>query len=146
MLRLERWIRRLVRRRSGGERGQAMIMALIALALGSLIITPTLNYMATGVKSTAIHERLTSELYAADAGVGYAMWCLKNDASCDSLITVGDIEVNIAVSTLIELPYGPVVTGDGEHADWMLIYSEVVDNGDDTFTYTINIVNQSESG
>ena len=146
MLRLERWIKRLVRRGNRGERGQAMIMALIALALGSLLITPTLNYMATGVKSTAIHQRLTSELYAADAGVEYAMWCIKNDVPCNSPITVGGIEVNITVSSLTELPYGPAVTGGGEHADWLHISSEVVDNEDNTFTYTVNIANQAESG
>lgn len=146
MLHLERRINKLFKKINGGEQGMAMIMALITLALGALLITPTLNYAATGIKSTAIHKRLTSELYAADAGVEYALWCIKNDVSCNSTITVGGIEVNITVGTLTELPYGPSVTGDGEHVDWLLVSSGVVDNGDGTFTFTVTITNQAESG
>ena len=123
-----------------------MIVALIVMALGTLLITPTLCYVATGVKSAAIHERLTQELYAADAGAEYAMWCIKSDVSCNSTIIVGGREVDITIGELTELPYGPIITGGGDHVDWLLVYSEVVDNGDNTFTYTINISNQAESG
>lgn len=124
----------------------ALVMAMVALLLGALIITPTLNYMVTVLKSVDIHERNTRELYAADAGIEYAIWCVKNDVSCDSPIIVGGLEVNMTVGTLVELPYGPIITGGGDHVDWLLVYSEVTDNGDETFTYTIHISNQAESG
>lgn len=146
MLRLELLINGANRRQNCGERGVALIMALITLALGSLLIVSTLSYAATGIRSTIIHERLTSELYAADAGVEYAMWCIKRDVACNSPISVGGVEVNISVGTLTELPYGPVVTGSEEHVDWLIIYSEITDNGDGTFTYIVHITNQSESG
>jgi len=118
-----------------------MVMALIAFAVGSLVITPTLSYMASGVKSSAIHQRLTGELYAADAGVEYAMWCIKNDESCDTSITVDGITVAITLGELSELPYGPVVTGDGVHADRLQVSSDLVADGDGTtFTHTYNII------
>jgi len=56
-----------------------MIAALILLCLGALMIAPALNYAATGVKSTTIHERRAKEVYAADAGVEYAVWKMKDD-------------------------------------------------------------------
>lgn len=121
-------------------------MALITLALGTILITSTLSYMASVIESVDINEELTQELYGADAGIEYAMWCIKNDVSYNSTITVGGLEVSITIGTLVELPYGPVITGGGEHVDWLLVYSEVTDNGDDTFTYTINISNQAEEG
>ena len=124
----------------------ALVWAMIAMALGTMLITSTLSYMVSGIKSVTINERLTQELYAADAGVEWAMWCIKNDISCNSSITVNGLEVNITVGALIELPYGPVITGGGEHVDWMVVYSEVIDNEDDTFTYIIHIINQAESG
>jgi len=124
----------------------ALVWAMITMALGAMLITSTLSYMVAGIKSITINEELTRELYAADAGVELAMWSIKNDISCNSSITVGGLEVNITVGTLIELPYGPVVTGGGEHVDWILVYSEVIDNEDETFTYIIHIENRSESG
>ena len=62
----------------GQESGMAMIMALIALALGSLMLVPTLDYMLTGLQSTVIQERRTGELYAADAGIEKALWELTS--------------------------------------------------------------------
>jgi len=123
-----------------------MIVALIIMTMGALLITPTLCYVATAAKSTAIHKRLAQELYSAHAGIEYAMWCIKNDMTCDSPIVVNGIPVDISIGTLTELTYGPIITGGGEHVDWLLVYSDVVDNGDNTFFYTVNISNQAESG
>ena len=76
---IKNWTKRLTRILHREEQGMAMIMALIALALGTLMITPTLNHMVAGVKSAGIKERLTGEFYAADAGIEYAIWKVKND-------------------------------------------------------------------
>ena len=73
------WTKLLTRILHRDEQGMAMVMALIALALGTLMITPTLNHMVAGVKSVGIKERLTGEFYAADAGIEYAIWEVKND-------------------------------------------------------------------
>ena len=65
-----RQIRSLATEGYHAEQGMAMIMALIALTLGTLLIVPTLSYAATVIKSAAIYERCTLEIYTADAGVG----------------------------------------------------------------------------
>ena len=64
-----------------GEKGQAFILVLIFLLLGSLIITPLLSYMSTGLKTSHVYEEGNFELYAADAGVEDALWSIKNDVS-----------------------------------------------------------------
>lgn len=142
MLRLGRWVNRLFGR---GEQGQAMVMALIALTLGMLLITPILSYMSTGVKAATVYKRVTSELYAADAGVEYAMWRIKNGLSVNSPITVGGIPVTITVSQLTELPYGPVITGAGIQSWRLQVSTAIVNNGNGTFTYTITVANVGPS-
>lgn len=121
------------------EKGQALILVLILLLLVSLVITPLLTLMSTGLKTSQVFEELTYELYAADAGVEYALWCISNNATANSSITVGGIQVNITVKDEYSLD-GLIVTGEGGHADWLELSSQIVPNGDNvTFTHTCNI-------
>ncbi len=62
-----------------GEEGQAFILVLILLLVGSLIIAPLLAYMGTGVVTGQVFEKKTAELYAADAGIEDAVWQVKYD-------------------------------------------------------------------
>lgn len=61
------------------ESGQAFMIVLAMLALGSLIIIPTLNLSSTSLGYHQEIETNTLETYAADAGVEYAMCKLGND-------------------------------------------------------------------
>ncbi len=63
------------------EKGQAFILVLILLVLGSLIITPLLAYMSSGLIVGQMHVRMTHEAYAADAGVEDAVWQIKTGAA-----------------------------------------------------------------
>ena len=146
MLRVVQLIKNLLSKHNHEESGQIMVLALITLCVGALIITPTSKYMATGAKSTVVQQRLTQEYYAADAGVEYAMWCIRSNTPCNPTITVDGKTVNVTVSTISELPYGPVVTGSSIHADWMQVSSDLVDMGDGTYTFTITMVNTVGSG
>ncbi len=76
---LEKWFRQLNQTLVKRENGMALVMALIALALGSLMIVPTLNYTVTAFQATKIKERRTAELYAADAGIESAIWELTSN-------------------------------------------------------------------
>lgn len=59
------------------QRWQALILVLIALALGSLLITPTLWYTSAGVAEVRISEEQLLRQYAADAAVEYSLWQLQ---------------------------------------------------------------------
>ena len=66
-------VKRLIR----DEKGQALVIALILLALGGLIAAPLLAYMNTGLTTGGVYERKADELYAADAGVEDAVWKIQ---------------------------------------------------------------------
>lgn len=60
------------------ERGQALLLVLILLVMGSLLLPPLLSYASTGLKTGQVYEKKMHELYAADAGVLDAAWMIKN--------------------------------------------------------------------
>jgi hypothetical protein len=73
-------------RRPPQQRGQALVLILIFLSLGSLLILPLLGFTTAGLKTTLVYEKKTAELYAADAGVQDAMWQIKYDY-LDAMLT-----------------------------------------------------------
>jgi len=60
------------------ESGQALVLALILLALGALLIIPTLNLTNTSAKYHQLIGSKTLEGYSADAGMEYALCKLYN--------------------------------------------------------------------
>jgi len=61
------------------EKGQALVVVLILMVLGGLLIIPCLNYTATSLNTGQIHKETMALIYAADAGVGDALWGIKNE-------------------------------------------------------------------
>jgi len=70
---------RKMRALKNGQSGMALVMALILLALSSLIVVPILNMAATSLTYNRVVQRNTLETYAADSGVEYAMCEIGND-------------------------------------------------------------------
>ncbi len=66
-------------RLSSGEAGQALILVLIFLTLGSLTLVPTLTHISTALKTGEVYEQNTNELYTADAGIEDSLWRIKYD-------------------------------------------------------------------
>jgi len=62
---------------SKGESGQAFIMLLIILAIGTLLVVPTMNLTATSLKSSEIVYDEVRALYAADGAQEYILWKLR---------------------------------------------------------------------
>ena len=87
------------------EKGRVLIGVLILLVLGSLVLTPLLGLMSTGLGAGGVYERKTAELYAADAGVEDAIWRIQtnnltfdaNDRAYLEPLTVNDRSVNVTV-------------------------------------------------
>ncbi len=59
------------------ERGQALILVLILLAVGAVMIIPFLQMASTAVKSRQMYGQYINEDFAADAAIEYGMWRLK---------------------------------------------------------------------
>jgi hypothetical protein len=60
------------------QRGYALLLVLLFLLLGSLLITPLLSFMGTGLKAGGTFESKMDELYAADAGIEDAKWQIRS--------------------------------------------------------------------
>jgi hypothetical protein len=139
------WVKRIIKRADRTEKGEVMLMALVVLTVGALIITPMLASTYTGVKAASIYRRATHELYAADAGLEHAMWQLKNGLPVSASITIDNIPVNTSISQITEMPYGPVLTSNGTQSWKLQVSSQLINNGDGTFTDTVTVVNVGPS-
>jgi Tfp pilus assembly protein PilX len=60
------------------ESGQALVLALIVLALGALLVIPTLNLTATSARYHQLIGNKTVQSYSADSGMEYALCRLYN--------------------------------------------------------------------
>lgn len=83
-----------------GQQGSAFLLVLIALALGSLIIIPNLNYVSTGLLESRVSKDMLLNQYSADAAVEYSLWQLKYNV--DGLTDQLDPE-NPSTSTTITM-------------------------------------------
>lgn len=147
------------------QRGSGLILVLIALAVGSMLIIPTLNYVYTGLRETPISKRLLLEQYTADAAVEYSLWQLKNNVdnitgqlspenpSSTTLITVNGMEVSVTTE-ITQSPLGdawpfPVpLSESGIHLTTALViqppfFSE--DGQTAYFTHVVYIYNSGSS-
>ncbi|MFB0559199.1 MAG: hypothetical protein ACETVS_01520 [Dehalococcoidales bacterium] len=147
------------------QRGQALILVLIALALGGLLIVPTLNYVNTGLFETRVSEDELLRQYAADAAVEYSLWQLKynvdnltgqldpDNPSTNTTITVNGIEVPI-ITEITQSPLGddwpfPVpVSESGIHLTTVLVIEAPFFSADGQtayFTHKIYMYNSGSS-
>jgi len=61
------------------ESGQALILVLILLVIGSLTIIPALAVASTALKTGTNYEMMSKDLYTADAGIEDGLWRIKYD-------------------------------------------------------------------
>jgi hypothetical protein len=63
----------------GEEKGQILAYVLLFMVLGTLLITPLLSLMSSGMKSTnVVFNTKADELYAADSGIVEGQWRIKS--------------------------------------------------------------------
>jgi Tfp pilus assembly protein PilX len=67
------------------ESGFSLPLALIVMLLGGLIVVPSLLLMDTSLSGNTVINEQDDALYAADAGIQYAIWHLKPDYQGDFL-------------------------------------------------------------
>jgi hypothetical protein len=62
------------------EAGQALILVLAFVLLGSLTLLPTMAHMSTALRTGIVYENKTNELFTTDAGVEEGAWRIKYDS------------------------------------------------------------------
>ena len=101
----------MMKRLRSDERGQALPLALITLALGSLLIGGFLSHASTNLIAVRVFERSMPGDYAADAGVEDAIWNLVyGDLATTVLINPGDSASYSPTETVNELTPAITVT------------------------------------
>ncbi len=61
------------------EGGQALLLVLALLGVGSIMLAPMLSFMGTGLETGRVYEAKAMEIYAADSGVEDAIWKIQNE-------------------------------------------------------------------
>ena len=61
------------------ESGQVLILVMLLLLISVLLLPPLLSLSMTGISAGQMYEKRMHEYYAAESGIDYAMWKLKND-------------------------------------------------------------------
>jgi hypothetical protein len=74
-------IKSITKRRKNGEKGQALLIVLVLMLVGLAIITSTLIFMGTTLKTNKVYIDNTTSLYAAEAGIQDGIWNILNNTS-----------------------------------------------------------------
>jgi len=133
------------------EKGQALPIVLILLVVGGLLVAPSLNYAATSLNAGRIVKQNVRGIYAADAGVEHALWCIENDSKIPKKLpeNVNQLEVKIndkKEKGTYTIYYGEL-TKTGKHSDWLDVEGEMVwDEEEEAYEYTITVTWQAEPG
>ena len=61
------------------EKGQVLPLALLALALGSLVITSFIGYASSNLIGSRVYKEVMTEQYSCDAGIEWVLWRLKEN-------------------------------------------------------------------
>lgn len=100
-----------------GQKGAALIVLLIVLAVIGLILPPALSLGVSGIKIEKLVESRTTQLYAADVGVQQVLWWLKTITYSNLPSTTG---------TFVEFPPADVTTIGNERVFAFLEYVDKV--------------------
>ena len=151
------------------QAGQALILVLIVLAIGAVLVVPSLRLTSTALMGTPTVERHTKGLYAADAATEYILWKLAYDNLGQEFTADGQsahfefnvCEVPVAVTIVMRATEGAggitLATDDvikptktvavEEYPEWSNPDGSVnvPDGSSRTYTYTINLEQLSEN-
>jgi Tfp pilus assembly protein PilX len=69
------------------ESGRALVIALVALAVGTLLVIGFIQYVSTSQLATRAAREQTINHYSADAGVEHVIWRLANEDGFTQTVT-----------------------------------------------------------
>jgi len=141
---------RLLKQVISSEKGQALPIVLALLILGGLTIAPSLGYAYTNLNSSRILGEGTKGVYAADAGVEDALWCLGHGISPSQQLPENINQMEVTIQTEEKGTYtlylGELIQ-PGEHSDYLDVDGEIVwDEEAEAYKYIITVTWQSLPG
>jgi hypothetical protein len=73
-----------------GEKGQALPLALLALAAGMLVIAPFLGHASSSLIGSGVYAEAIAHQSACDAGIEHAIWSLTRGILAEQFTVPGD--------------------------------------------------------
>jgi len=140
---MKKWLSKIVRR----EEGVTLLLVLVMMTVGSVLVVPTLNYVATSVQTGEVFEEKLEALYAAEAGVEDALWQMINDLPPSfpysyELTDINGMTVDVVINKVTTI--AGVEIGDfGVHAEWLII-DKVITYDAGIYSYTVTITNNGD--
>ena len=140
MEKVRKWLSTAIKR----EDGIALPAVLAMMALGSLLIVPSINYVATTLQAGEMVQEKFKGMLAADAGVEDALWKIENDTPTSfphsyQLTDINGMTVDIVIDEIDSLA-GEEVGATGGHEDWLnTVRTVTYDAG--IYSYTVNMTN-----
>src|SRR4030042_1636621 len=107
------------------EKGQALPLVLLTLAIGTLVIAPFLGHASSSLIGSRLYGQSIAELYSCDAGVEYAIWHLMNGETTVPEFTINNKTVNVTVEETADQIYRVVATATGADGSRSTIESYV---------------------
>jgi hypothetical protein len=131
------------------QKGQALPAVLALLALGGLTISASLNYVSTSLSGINMIAERVKGIYAAEADIEDAFWCLKNSTTPPTQLTesINGMTVDILTENKGEytLYLGELIEPGG-HSDYLSVDGEIVwDASAGRYKYTITVTLQASS-
>lgn len=81
------------------EQGQALVMVLLALLLGTLLVSTFLFFASTSQRATTAVQEQTVDRYSADAGVEDAIWKLQNQPGFTQTVNIsGTVTYTLSIN------------------------------------------------
>jgi hypothetical protein len=92
-------------RLSGDSRGQVLPLALAALALGSLLVSPFLVDASVNLLASRHVDSAIKDQYSADSGVEWALWRLKADPELTADTAYSEAPLQPTPAALNDAPF-----------------------------------------
>ena len=141
---------RFLKRLMNGEKGQALAIVLVLLAIGSLTIAVNVSYATTNLKGSQITEKEMTGGYAAGAGVEYTVWSLKKGLSAPTQLTENISGMSASIATVNRGTRTMVLTGWdtlNTHPEYIGIDTNIAwDAGAGAYSSNITLTWQVASG
>ena len=125
---MKKWLPEIIT----GESGQAFLLVLVMLVLGSLLIVPSVTLASTSLKTGQMVEENMKGIYAADAGIEDALWRMINDKPASfpynyEITGINGMSVSVVIEEVDSISGEPVEPPAG-HVDWMDITNKGTSN------------------
>ena len=128
------------------QAGMALPAVVALLAVGGLMIVPSINFVATSLRAGSMALEEFEEIMVADCGVEDALWKIKYNTPASfphsyEIDNINGLSVDVTIDEVDVIAGEPV--GEPEHhADWLTITANVTYNySTGEYTYILSATN-----